>query len=311
MKIGHLLLEATSPKLLKIVKGPDYDNVGPYYVFLWQQQYIKQLVAAGAKTGGGVTGARPESEYGLGIVDVRTGDICVGGIVNEDGELKAYWTSTTDDPKIFFDRVQQDGIKKIRNFPSRLQYLADRFQILQDNNEDDDKKEITSSGVQKIIDTLQSEEYDRIPSSFYEFDTDSVIAAKDFIEENLSKLKHQIYLTKKRTSKIETILNDESLTSKMSEEEIDKLVDQYNSLGGGINLGLMEKLKTTVEKFLRVERDLFDPSLNSDEDEIDSDNTDNEEQVKDAQQDIDDWESDFKADFPKLDMEAMALYPVY
>lgn len=310
MKIGHLLLEATSPKLLKVVKGPDYDNVGPYYVFLWQPGYIKRLVAAGAKTGGGVAAAKPSGEYGLGIVDVRTGDICVGGIVDEDGELKAYWTSTTDDPKIFFDRVQQDGIKKIRNFPSRLQYLADRFQILKDGDEDNEDKEVISSGVQKIIDILQSnEDYDRIANSF-EFNTDDVVEAKNHLEDSLKKIKSQIHKTKLRVKKLYDIMQDPNISDHMSEEQMEKLVDEYYSMGGS-KLSSMEESRDQLEKFLRVERDLFDPAANSDEEDTDEEDTDTDDQVQDAQRDIDDWQSDFNADFPKLDVEAMALYPVY
>lgn len=310
MKITQLLIEANSPKLLKLVKGPDYDNVGPYYVFLWQPDFIKNLIAAGAKRKGGVSGARLSSDYGLGIVDVRTGDICVGGIVDDDGELKAYWTSTTDDPKEFFDRVQQDGIKKIRNFPSRLQYLADRFKVLK-NDADEDGEEVTSSGVQKIIDTLKSDEdYYKLANSF-EFDTDDVVEAKKHLEDSLRKMKLEIHKTQKRVKKLYDLMQDPNISDNMSEEQMEKLVDEYYALGGGA-LVSMEESRDQLEKFLRVERDLFDPALDSDDESSDdTEDKDTDKELKNAEKDIQEWQNDFNEDFPKLDIDAMSLYPSY
>lgn len=309
MKITHLLVEtAASNKLLKVLNGSEFNRVDNYYVFIWTGAEVTKLAKAGLESANKVKQHSPQGQIGIGIVDVNTEEICLGDISEDGGEFKAFWASSLDNPSDFFRAAMEDNIAKIKNFPSRLQYLANKFESL-NKIENGSEDKITSTGVQKIVDTLNSnEDYSSLANSF-EFDTDDVQEAKRQIEHTLRHTKKQIAHTEKQVSKLESMLADPHIGEKMSEDELEGLLDEYNSLGGN-KLTFMKDAVDQMTKFLRVESDLFDPSTN-DETDSDSDVDASAESSEKIESDIKDWEEDFNSSFPKLKVDAMKFYPGY
>ena len=91
MKIGQLLLEANA-KLMKAVNNDKFYRVGNYYVFITQPTVLQYLLKNGAAGEPMFGHWRQSAESGIGILDIQTGEICVGGIENDLGEFEAKWS---------------------------------------------------------------------------------------------------------------------------------------------------------------------------------------------------------------------------
>ena len=177
MKIGQLLIEANA-KLLNAVNNDKFYRVGNYYVFITQPTVLQYLLQNGAAGESMFGHWRQSAESGIGILDIQTGEICVGGIENNLGEFEAKWSSSVGNPTAFFKKAGKQDAAKIRNFPARLQYLASAFEVLNAAEEDENKKdkEITSVGVQRIIDTFRGD--DMHGSDYFSIPPKTVVPAE-------------------------------------------------------------------------------------------------------------------------------------
>jgi hypothetical protein len=228
---------------------------------------------------------------GLGIVSVRTGDVCVGAI---DKDYTARWVCSIDDPIRFFKSIQS---RKVRDLPTRLQDLADYYSSESEKN---DSTRVTSKGVQKIIDTIQSnEDYEYLRDGLDSFpellalDDMSPSEAKTHFEESIRKMKHREKILQKQVKKIMDIMREKE--DQLSDEEILDLGRQAKKMGGtelrGISLVMND-----LERFMKHEAKLFindTKEKEEDEEEINDTDTDNK---------IDLWMEDFESDFPGLEV---------
>jgi hypothetical protein len=293
MKFSDILLEAADPKLLQYLSGnKDYYKVGPDYVFIWTNSRLRELLQNGARMGDaglGTVATPVKTSDGLGIVSVRTGDVCVGAI---DRDYVARWVSSVPngDPARFFKTIQS---RKIRELPTKLQDLGDYYK---EESEKGDPTRVTSSGVQKIIDTIQSnDDYENLRDEFdmSEFENMSPSEVKTHLEETIRKMKHREKILRKQVKKINDIIH--AKIDELSDEELDRLLEKEKSMGGDELLGMAFMIKE-IEGLLKREANLFindtkEKEKEEDEDEINDTDTENK---------IDLWMEEFESDFPGL-----------
>lgn len=295
MKFSDILLEAADPKLLKYLSGnKDYYKVGPDYVFIWTNKRLRELLKNGARMGNaglGTVTTPVKTSDGLGIVSVRTGDVCVGAI---DKDYTARWVCSIDDPSRFFKSIQS---RKVRDLPTKLQDLADYYSSESEKN---GISKVTSKGVQKIIDTIQTndnyenlrDELDSFPD-LLSLDDMSPSEAKTHFEETVRKMKHREKILEKQVKKINDIIH--AKIDSLSDEELDRLLDQKKSMGGNELHGI-SLVMNDLERFLKHETKLFvndTKEKEEDEDEINDTDTENK---------IDLWMEEFETNFPGLEI---------
>jgi hypothetical protein len=209
MKFSDVLLEAADPKLLQYLSGnKDYYKVGPDYVFIWTNSRLRELLKNGARMGDsglGTVATPVKTSDGLGVVSVRTGDVCVGAI---DRDYVARWVSSVPDgdPARFFKTIQS---RKIRELPTKLQDLGDYYK---QESEKGDSTRVTSTGVQKIIDTIDTnDDYENLRDGFdmSEFENMSPSEVKTHLEEIFQYIQKMIVIFKDLFQLLKTqVLND-------------------------------------------------------------------------------------------------------
>jgi hypothetical protein len=291
MKFSDVLLEAADPKLLQYLSdNKDYYNVGPDYVFIWTNSRLRELLKNGARMGNaglGTVTTPVKTSDGLGIVSVRTGDVCVGAI---DKDYTARWVSSIDDPVRFFKSIQS---RKVRDLPTKLQDLADYYSSESEKN---DSTRVTSSGVQKILDTIDTnDDYENLRGeySISDFENMSPSEVKTEFEETVRKMKHKEKILRKQVKKIMDIVKEKE--AQLSDDEIDSLLDKADAIGGD-EIRYITFVLNDMERFLKREANLFindTKEKEEDEEEINDTDTDNK---------IDLWMEDFESDFPGLEV---------
>jgi hypothetical protein len=293
MKFSDVLLEAADPKLLKYLSGnSDYYKVGPDYVFIWTNARLWELLKNGARMGDaglGTVTTPVKTSDGLGVVSVRTGDVCVGAV---DRDYVARWVSSVPDgdPARFFRTIQSS---KIRELPTKLQDLGDYYSS---ESEKGDSTKVTSKGIQKIIDTINTNddyEFLRDDSEILDIEDMSPSEAKSHFEEAIRKMKHREKILQKQVKKIMDIMREKE--DQLSDEEILDLGRQAKRMGGteirGISLVVND-----LERFIKREANLFIDDTEEkadDEEEINDTDTDNK---------IDLWMEEFETNFPGLEI---------
>jgi hypothetical protein len=293
MKFSDVLLEAADPKLLKYLSGnSDYYKVGPDYVFIWTNARLRELLKNGARMGDaglGTVTTPVKTSDGLGVVSVRTGDVCVGAV---DRDYVARWVSSVPDgdPARFFRTIQSS---KIRELPTKLQDLGDYYSS---ESEKGDSTKVTSKGVQKIIDTIQSnDDYEYLKDELEILDIEDMSPSevKSHFEETVRKMKHREKILRKQVKKIMDIVKEKE--AQLSDDEIDSLLDRADAIGGrevsGITLVVND-----LERFIKREANLFIDDTEEkadDEEEINDTDTDNK---------IDLWMEEFETNFPGLEI---------
>jgi hypothetical protein len=293
MKFSDVLLEAADPKLLKYLSGnSDYYKVGPDYVFIWTNNRLRELLKNGARMGDaglGTVTTPVKTSDGLGVVSVRTGDVCVGAV---DRDYVARWISSVPDgdPARFFKTIQSH---KIRELPTKLQDLGDYYSS---ESEKGDSTKVTSKGVQKIIDTINTnDDYENLrdESEILDIEDMSPSEAKSHFEEMIRKMKHREKILEKQVKKINDIIH--AKMDSLSDEELDRLLDQKKKMGGS-ELRYISWVMNELERFIKREANLFIDDAKEkadDEEEINDTDTDNK---------IDLWIEEFETNFPGLEI---------
>lgn len=293
MKFSDVLLEAADPKLLKYLSGnSDYYKVGPDYVFIWTNARLRELLKNGARMGDaglGTVTTPVKTSDGLGVVSVRTGDVCVGAV---DRDYVARWVSSVPDgdPARFFRTIQSS---KIRELPTKLQDLGDYYSS---ESEKSDPNRVTSKGVQKIIDTIQTnDDYENLrdETEILDIEDKSPSEAKTHFEETIRKMKHREKILEKQVKKINDIIH--AKMDSLSDEELDRLLDQKKKMGGS-ELRYISWVMNELQLFIKREANLFIDDTEEkadDEEEINDTDTDNK---------IDLWMEEFETNFPGLEI---------
>ena len=298
MKFSDVLLEAADPKLLKYLSGnSDYYKVGPDYVFIWTNARLRELLKNGARMGDaglGTVTTPVKTSDGLGVVSVRTGDVCVGAV---DRDYVARWVSSVPDgdPARFFRTIQSS---KIRELPTKLQDLGDYYSS---ESEKSDPNRVTSKGVQKILDTIaQSDEnYSSITDNsdllpgILDIDDMSPSEVKTHFEDGIKKLKHKEKILEKQVKKIHDIIREKE--AQLSDDEIDSLLDKADAIGER-DLHYISMFVKDMQRFIKREANLFIDDTEEkadDEEEINDTDTDNK---------IDLWMEEFETNFPGLEI---------
>ena len=293
MKFSDVLLEAADQKLLKYLSGnSDYYKVGPDYVFIWTNARLWELLKNGARMGDaglGTVTTPVKTSDGLGIVSVRTGDVCVGAV---DRDYVARWISSVPDgdPARFFKTIQSS---KIRELPTKLQDLGDYYSS---ESEKGDPDRVTSKGVQKIIDTINTnDDYENLRDELEILDIEdkSPSEARTHFEEAIRKMKHREKILEKQVKKINDIIH--AKMDSLSDEELDRLLDQKKKMGGS-ELRNISWVMNDLERFIKREANLFIDDTEEkadDEEEINDTDTDNK---------IDLWMEEFETNFPGLEI---------
>ena len=298
MKFSDVLLEAADPKLLKYLSGnSDYYKVGPDYVFIWTNNRLRELLKNGARMGDaglGTVATPVKTSDGLGVVSVRTGDVCVGAI---DRDYVARWVSSVPDgdPARFFKTIQSN---KIRELPTKLQDLGDYYSEESDRG---DSTKVTSKGVQKIIDTIEQsdENYSSITDNsdllpgILDLDGMTPSEVKKHFEDGIKKLKHREKILEKQVSKVMDVIRNGQ--GKLSKDEIKALLKQKKEMGGN-DLHYISMFVSDMERLLKREANLFIDDAKEkadDEEEINDTDTDNK---------IDLWIEEFETNFPGLEI---------
>lgn len=183
MKVTELLQEAVSTKLARLLKSDQFVPIGNNYVFIWTDDLLRSLLQAGAKSGDELDTLRTPGSIGIGIVNGKTGDVCVGAI---DSDFDALWASSMDVSDFFMG----SGNKNIIRLPNRLQNLAD---LLADYDYDDSNQDFKSdkTGVSAIVDHIKNDDnLDELSPYLNDISKlESVDDVKDYLEDLLNDAK--------------------------------------------------------------------------------------------------------------------------
>jgi hypothetical protein len=251
MKIAHLLNESINRNLARYLKSNSskFEVVGNYNVFIWTNELLRALIKNGAKTNDELSTVVTPGSIGVGIINTRTGDICVGAI---DQDYDALWVSNMD----VSDFLVNTKNKNLIRLPNRLQNLADLLADYEPPNKNSPFKS-DKSGVDAIIDTIKNDDtYYNISEARFIMSKISKMTnvkdVKDFLDNAIQKLKSESSnippdtLTFKEFRKrahsgtiakyIEVFLERESHLFKEDQEEqnediqekLDKWIDHFN-----------------------------------------------------------------------------------
>ena len=258
------MMESTT-KLVAYVKKNEglFQAMGNYYVFLWTDGVLRSLIKSGAKANEELATVTTPGEIGLGIVNITTGDICIGAI---DHDYEALWASSTDVSDFFHNSKN----RTIMRLPNRLQNLADMFA----RNSSDENK----GGVDAILDYIEEEGIESI-----DVDTISNMTGgqevKEYLEDELETAKQNISRVQSELDKLmivyKTLMKDREgkrEDRKIIKNKIDSLVGDNES------------------KIFDIERILKQDHLFTDSDSDGDDNSN-------VEQEIDKWSKNFKRDF--------------
>lgn len=230
MKITELLAEAKKANISSYLSAQsDFQQIGNYYVFIWTNNQLKELLKVGVRSSTDLQTVRTPGSAGIGIVDGRTGHICVGAI---DHDYEALWASSTDVSDFFVASRN----RKLMQLPNRLQNLADLLAELSEQSKDDFKSD--NSGVDAIVDTIKNDD---------DFDDSPIDTQKISGMKSVSDVKNYL------TSELKAVLR------KLDKDRVKNL--SYEELSDAI------QLRKDIEHLLKKKSHLFVDSDDTDDDD--------------------------------------------
>lgn len=258
------MMESTT-KLVAYVKKNEglFQAMGNYYVFLWTDGVLRSLIKSGAKANEELATVTTPGEIGLGIVNITTGDICIGAI---DHDYEALWASSTDVSDFFHDSKN----RTIMRLPNRLQNLADMFAR---QNEGDEE-----GGVDAIIDYIEEQGWENIDTAAIQ-NMKSGQEVKDYLIDQLENATSELERVKPEINSLMDKLREYAHNKKKYQKEIRQVMNDVNELKGSNGLIVLE-----IKDVLKQDHLFTD---------IDSDGDDN----SNVEQEIDKWSKNFKRDF--------------
>jgi hypothetical protein len=261
MKITEMMESTT--KLVAYVKKNEglFQAMGNYYVFLWTDGILRSLIKSGAKANEELATVTTPGEIGLGIVNITTGDICIGAI---DHDYEALWASSTDVSDFFHDSKN----RTIMRLPNRLQNLADMFARQNEGGEE--------GGVDAILRYIDDEGYQSIDINTIE-NMSSGGEVKLYLQDELDSAINHIEGVQEEIDDLNAEAKKYLKTGQ--DKKAYELLDQVEGL-----LGDSVSLKNEIEDVLKQDH-LF---TDSDSDEEDNSNVEDE---------ITKWSNNFKRDF--------------
>jgi hypothetical protein len=263
MKITEMMESTT--KLVAYVKKNEglFQAMGNYYVFLWTDGVLRSLIKSGAKANEELATVTTPGEIGLGIVNITTGDICIGAI---DHDYEALWASSTDVSDFFHNSKN----RTIMRLPNRLQNLADMFARQNEGGEE--------GGVDAIIDYIEEEGIESI-----DVDTIGNMASgqevKEYLEELLERAEGELERVNSKVDELMTVFKTLANDKHKNKDKMRNIMNKVREMEGN-----NKDIVNDVTILLKQDH-LFTDS--------DSDGDDN----SNVEQEIDKWSNNFKRDF--------------
>ncbi len=263
MKITEMMESTT--KLVAYVKKNEglFQAMGNYYVFLWTDGVLRSLIKSGAKANEELATVTTPGEIGLGIVNITTGDICIGAI---DHDYEALWASSTDVSDFFHDSKN----RTIMRLPNRLQNLADMFA----RNSSDENK----GGVDAILDYIDEEGIESVDTNEIS-NMSSGQEVRDYLEDLLEEPENELERVQPKIDELNKLFSTLGADRRRNANKMMDISDRINELKEGNDIKIIE-----LEGLLKQDH-LFTDS--------DSDGDDN----SNVEQEIDKWSKNFKRDF--------------
>lgn len=272
MKIQHLLEAPSKLQAFVTKNGTSFQKFGDVQVFLWTDQILAALIKAGAKTNEDLNEVSVPNEMGLGLVNVATGEVCVGAI---DIDYDALWASSQDVSDFFVATKNKTLIR----LPNRLQNLADLLKEAANPEE--------AGGVDAIIDYIEENGIENVDVG--------AIKGMNSADEVKSYLEDQRDSAQEALNSVEKEQDDLTEQAKKfwkmgNKSEAAKIMKKIKELSGS-----NDSIVFDIEDILK-QRHLFSDQSGTDTSAVDAD--------------IKKWVTSFNRDFPDLDLsDARELAP--